>query len=94
MHIRRRPVLPKPLVAFRPALKPSAESPSLVDLPGRHRPRRRPRAAAALERHYAYTPRRILIAFAILAAAFVVVMAWTFMDGSTASTPHVGADRG
>lgn len=94
MRIRRRLVHPKPLVAFRPALRPSVTTPALLDLPGQHPPRRRPRAVAALERRYTYTPRRILIAFAILAAAFVLAMAWTFVSAPDTSGPYAGAGPG
>lgn len=94
MRIRRRLVHPKPLVAFRPALKPSVTTPALVDLPGQRPPRRRPRVVAAMERRYTCTPRRILIAFAILAAAFVLAMAWTFAGAPDTPGPYAGAGPG
>lgn len=91
MRTRRRITQSKPLIAFRPGLKPSVDAPALVDVPGQQRPRRRARAAAALERGYTHTPRRILLAFAVIAAAFVLLMAWTFAGAPSAPKPYVGS---
>jgi hypothetical protein len=73
----------EPLVAFQAALKPSVQTPPLVDLPGRGRPPPRPRAEAALLRSYRRLPRRILWIALVCFAAGAAGLAW-LLSGATA----------